>query len=132
MHRGWACADYHLRKAARDLLPEPAIRLLLPGADQPAPAGKQCAARSHYRAKQDRAAGRRRERPPLNFAAWYLLRRGANFGAFGPDRAELEFWNFSERIERRIGQEVGRRFRVAERHEHHVFRNVAIAAHLDL
>jgi hypothetical protein len=45
-------------------------------------------------------------------AAAYLLRRGSNLGTLGPHRAEIEFGNFSERIERRIGQEVRRGFRV--------------------
>jgi hypothetical protein len=58
--------------------------------------------------------------------------RGSNLGTLGPHRAEFEFGNFSERIERRIGQEVRRGFRLAERHEHHVFRHVAIGTHLDL
>ena len=65
-------------------------------------------------------------------AAAYLLCRGSNLGTLGPHRAEFEFGNFYERIERRIGQEVRRGFRVAERHEHHIFWYVAIRAHLDL
>ncbi len=44
-------------KLARDLFPEPAVRLLFPCPDQPAPAGKSRAGRSHHRAKQDRGAG---------------------------------------------------------------------------
>src|SRR4051812_15104138 len=61
-----------------------------------------------------------------------LLRRVAHLGAFGPGRAELELRDLAERIERRVGQEIGRRFRVAERHENHVLRNVAVRPHLDL
>src|SRR6185312_8021565 len=61
MHRGRPGADHHLRKAARDLLPEPAVRLLLPRADQPTPAGKSRAGGSHHRAQQDRAT----DAPPL-------------------------------------------------------------------
>src|SRR5439155_1099755 len=66
MHRERACADHHLRKAVRDLLPEPAIRLLLPGPDQPAPVGEYRAARNNYRPKQTRAAGRCREQLALS------------------------------------------------------------------
>ncbi|MGY4334255.1 hypothetical protein ACVWWG_008672 [Bradyrhizobium sp. LB7.2] len=40
MHRRRAGADDYLRPIARDLLPGSAVRLLLPGADQPAPAAK--------------------------------------------------------------------------------------------
>src|ERR1700730_3814385 len=56
MHRGRPGSDHHLRKIARNLLPEPAVRLLLPRADQPALAGKSRAGGSHHRAEQDRAA----------------------------------------------------------------------------
>ena len=49
-----------------------------------------------------------------------LFRRRAKLGALCAHRAELELRNFSERIERRIGQQVRRRLGVAERHEHHV------------
>ena len=61
-----------------------------------------------------------------------LFRRGPQFDLFGAHGAELEFRNLAERVERRVGQQVRRRFRVAERHEHHVFRHVAVGAHLDL
>src|SRR5260370_12665668 len=60
------------------------------------------------------------------------LRRGADLGAFGPDRAELEFGDLAERIERRVGQQIGGGFRVAERHGHPALRDVAIGAHLHL
>jgi hypothetical protein len=59
------------------------------------------------------------------------LRGGAALGLFRGHRAELEFGNLAERIEHRIGQEVGGGFRVAERHEHHVLRHVAVGAHFD-
>src|SRR5437764_5066184 len=60
------------------------------------------------------------------------------FGRFGhgPERldlggAALEFGDLAERIECRIGQEVGRRLGIAERHEDHADGHVRIDAHLD-
>src|SRR6266702_367804 len=66
MYRRRPRADHRLRKASRDLLSEPAIRLLLPGPDQPAPVGKHFAARSDCGAKQGLAAGRGQERLQLS------------------------------------------------------------------
>src|SRR3984957_2869313 len=53
-------------------------------------------------------------------------------GAFGTHRTELEFGNFPERIERRIGQQIRRGLRITERHEHHVLRHVAVGTHFYL
>src|SRR5689334_9005991 len=61
-----------------------------------------------------------------------LLRSDLCLDLLRLDRAELEFRDLAERIERRIGQQVRRRLGVAERHEHHVLRHVAIGAYLDL
>ena len=36
-----------------------------------------------------------------------LLCRGAHFGAFSTHGAELEFGDLAERVERRVGQEIG-------------------------
>src|SRR6476646_3181836 len=65
MHRGRSRADHHLRKAARDLLSEPAIRLLLPGPDQPAPAGEHFAAGKNCRARESLTADYTRGRHNL-------------------------------------------------------------------
>src|SRR6266404_4195048 len=61
------------------------------------------------------------------------------FGRFGHSLqrldlggAELELGDLAERIERRIGQEVGRRLGIAERDEHHAVWHIRIDAHLDL
>jgi len=61
-----------------------------------------------------------------------LRRRGADLRGFSAHRSELELRNLTERIERGIGEQVRRRLRVAERHEHHVLRHVAVGADLDL
>src|SRR5450631_243336 len=66
MHRGWSRPEHHLRKAAGDLLSKPAIWLLLPDPDQPAPAGEYRAARTECRARQGRAADRGRRRYGLS------------------------------------------------------------------
>src|SRR5258707_9719112 len=46
--------------------------------------------------------------------------------------AELELGDLAERIERRVGQQVGGGLDVAERHEDHALGHVAVGAHLDL
>jgi hypothetical protein len=46
-----------------------------------------------------------------------LLRRDLLLDLLGLHRAELEFRDLAERIERGIGQQVGRRLRVAERRD---------------
>src|ERR1700738_4960822 len=61
-----------------------------------------------------------------------LLRRRAEFGLLGARRAELEFGNLAERIERGVGQQARRGLRITEWHEHHVLRHVAVGTHLDL
>ena len=61
-----------------------------------------------------------------------LGRRGPDPGWLRARGAELELGDLAERVERGIGEQVGRRLRVAERHEHHVLRHVAVGAHLDL
>src|SRR5262249_39112261 len=60
---------------------------------------------------------------------------GSAAGRFGdgPHRldlggAELELRDLAERIERRIGQDVGRRLGIAERDEHHAVGHVGIDA----
>src|SRR5260370_10907474 len=91
MHRGWSCADYRLRKAARNLLSEPAIRLLLPDPDQPASAGKYCAARTDCRAKQGLAAGCRRGRcPELSITLGYVIGKDVVLGAGGITRLKQQ------------------------------------------
>jgi hypothetical protein len=46
--------------------------------------------------------------------------------------AEFEFRDFAHRVERRIRQQVGGGFRIAEWHEHHADRHVAVRADLHL
>src|SRR5215510_13391852 len=58
MHRERTRADDHVREAARDLLSEPAVRILLSGSDQPPPAGKHRAAGTSHRAGKRRSAAR--------------------------------------------------------------------------
>src|SRR4030095_3644796 len=61
-----------------------------------------------------------------------LLRRRLQFHPLRTHGAELEFGDLAKGVERGMAQQVGRRFCVAERHEHHVFRYVAVGAYLDL
>jgi len=56
--------------------------------------------------------GRGCERPQLERIRSSLLRRGPQLGLFGAYGAELELGDLAERIERRVGQQVRRCFRV--------------------
>src|SRR2546430_10051139 len=110
MYRGWPRSNYQLRKAARDLLPKPAVRLLLPCLDQPAPAGKSRAGRSHHRAEQDRATAAFRQLTAVRAidpGRRLLRRRRPNSHWLHAHGAELEFGDLSKRIERHIGEQIG-------------------------
>src|SRR5882672_1808592 len=85
MRRGWSCADHRVRKAARNLLPEPAIWLLLFDSDKPAAAGERRAAGRHRGKKQAGGAGSRsRDGHELKGLVLSLFRRAVRIpDAFG-------------------------------------------------
>src|SRR5215468_3151340 len=61
-----------------------------------------------------------------------LLRRLSRLDALYPRGAILELRDLSERIKRRIGKQVRRRFHVGEGDEHDTVRNRVVLAHREL